>query len=141
MWPWLISFSLGDRPDPVKTHRSPGCVACMALANFVASILDFIQVPGCPSAIETHSLPTFTRSYPRHFTFYVARPTRSIRRRLTHAFPRRVADFPRSTTSGAISHRKVFSRKPLPPYYAPASAFIMCPAFRLPHSGGIVFQR
>jgi hypothetical protein len=27
---------------------------------------------------ETRSLPTLTRSYPRHFTFYVARPTRSI---------------------------------------------------------------
>jgi len=27
---------------------------------------------------ETRSLPALTRSYPRHFTFYVARPTRSI---------------------------------------------------------------
>ena len=27
---------------------------------------------------ETRSLPTLTRSYPRHLTFYVARPTRSI---------------------------------------------------------------
>jgi hypothetical protein len=33
--------------------------------------LDFIQVPGYPSAIETRSLPTLTRSYPRRFTFYV----------------------------------------------------------------------
>jgi hypothetical protein len=31
------------------------------------------------SSIETRLLPTLTRSYPRHFTFYVARPTRSIR--------------------------------------------------------------
>jgi hypothetical protein len=29
-------------------------------------------VPGYPSAIETRSLPTLTRSYPRRFTFYVA---------------------------------------------------------------------
>jgi len=29
--------------------------------------------------IETHSLPTLARSYPRRFTFYVAYPTRSIR--------------------------------------------------------------
>ena len=36
--------------------------------------LDFIQVPGYPSAIETRSLPTLTRSYPRRFTFYVAWP-------------------------------------------------------------------
>ena len=27
--------------------------------------LDFIQVPDFPSAIETRSLPTLTRSYPR----------------------------------------------------------------------------
>ncbi len=31
------------------------------------------------SRIETRSLPTFTRSYPRRFTFYVAHPIRSIR--------------------------------------------------------------
>ena len=35
--------------------------------------LDFIQAPGYPSAIETRSLPTLTRSYPRRFT-YVAWP-------------------------------------------------------------------
>jgi hypothetical protein len=28
--------------------------------------------------IETHSLPTLTRSHPRHFTFYVAAPVSSI---------------------------------------------------------------
>jgi hypothetical protein len=28
--------------------------------------------------IETHSLPTLTRSYPRHFTFYVAALVSSI---------------------------------------------------------------
>jgi hypothetical protein len=31
-------------------------------------------VPGFPSAIETRSLPTLTRSYPRRFAFYVACP-------------------------------------------------------------------
>jgi hypothetical protein len=31
-------------------------------------------------SIETHSLPTLTRSYPRHFTFYVADPVSSIAR-------------------------------------------------------------
>src|SRR5207247_9341233 len=30
------------------------------------------------SAFETRSLPSFTRSYPRHFTFFVAHPIRSI---------------------------------------------------------------
>ena len=30
------------------------------------------------SAFETRSLPALTRSYPRRFTFYVARPARSI---------------------------------------------------------------
>jgi hypothetical protein len=29
-------------------------------------------------SVETHSLPTLTRSYPRHFTFYVAAPVSSI---------------------------------------------------------------
>ena len=29
-------------------------------------------------SFETRSLPTLTRPYPRRFTFYVARPTRSI---------------------------------------------------------------
>jgi len=29
-------------------------------------------------AFETRSLPTLTRSYPRRFAFYVARPARSI---------------------------------------------------------------
>jgi uncharacterized DUF497 family protein len=29
-------------------------------------------------SVETHSLPTLTRSYPRHFTFYVADPVSSI---------------------------------------------------------------
>jgi len=31
-------------------------------------------------SIETHSLPMLTRSYPRHFTFYVADPVSSIAR-------------------------------------------------------------
>jgi hypothetical protein len=31
------------------------------------------------SSIETLSLPTLTRSYPRYFTFYVADPISSIR--------------------------------------------------------------
>jgi hypothetical protein len=30
------------------------------------------------SAFETRSLPALTRSYPRHFAFYVAHPIRSI---------------------------------------------------------------
>ena len=36
-------------------------------------------------AIETRSLPTLTRSYPRRFTFYVADPLSSIRRALAAA--------------------------------------------------------
>ncbi len=46
--------------------------------------LDFIQVPGYPSAIETRSLPTLTRSYPRRFTFYVVWPAAPFAR-LTHS--------------------------------------------------------
>jgi hypothetical protein len=44
-------------------------------------------------SIETRSLPTLTRSYPRRFTFYVAHPIRSIETRslptLTRSYPRR----------------------------------------------------
>ena len=39
--------------------------------------LDQNRVAGCPRPIETRSLPTLTRSYPRRFTFYVARPARA----------------------------------------------------------------
>ena len=46
--------------------------------------LDFIQVPGYPSAIETRSLPALTRSYPCRFTFYVAWPAVPFAR-LTHS--------------------------------------------------------
>jgi hypothetical protein len=46
--------------------------------------LDFVSVPGFPSAIETRSLPTRTRSYPRRFTFYVACPAAPFAR-LTHS--------------------------------------------------------
>ena len=34
-----------------------------------------------PLQSETRSLPALSRSYPRHFTFYVAHPIRSIQRR------------------------------------------------------------
>ena len=44
-----------------------------------------------PIPIETLSLPALARSYPRHFTFYVARPARSIETRSlpawTHVLP------------------------------------------------------
>src|SRR6266496_4297072 len=44
-------------------------------------------------SIETRSLPTLTRSYPRRFTFYVADPVSSIETRslptLTRSYPRR----------------------------------------------------
>jgi hypothetical protein len=43
--------------------------------------------------LETRSLPTLTRSYPRRFTFYVADPISSIETRslptLTRSYPRR----------------------------------------------------
>ena len=49
----------------------------------IAGALGFNQnrVVGFPRPIETRSLPTLTRSYPCRFTFYVARPTRSIRKK------------------------------------------------------------
>ncbi len=56
----------------------------MQLQRVCHDTLDCIQVPGFPSAIETHSLPTLTRSYPRRFTFYVAWPAAPFAR-LTHS--------------------------------------------------------
>src|SRR5580765_6421957 len=41
-----------------------------------------------PTGFETRLLPTLTRSYPRRFTFYVARPTRSIHQNRGAGFPR-----------------------------------------------------
>ena len=40
----------------------------------------FGHIAGLPQ-FETRSLPALSRSYPRHFTFYVAHPIRSIQRR------------------------------------------------------------
>src|SRR2546430_10845432 len=82
-----------------------------------------------PLGFETRSLPALTRSYPRHFTFYVARPARSIHQNRVAGFPSAIrvfalAHMPSQGVSPisldrqpavAISHRKVFSRKPLPP--------------------------
>jgi hypothetical protein len=41
------------------------------------------------SAFETRSLPALTHSYPRHFTFYVAHPNRSIQLFRSAASPSR----------------------------------------------------
>ncbi len=53
---------------PSMPHRFPAG----AIQRACHDTLDIIQVPGFPSAIETRSLLTLTRSYPRRFTFYVA---------------------------------------------------------------------
>jgi hypothetical protein len=56
----------------------------MQLQRVYHDTLDFIQVPDFPSAIETRSLPTLTRFYPRRFTFYFAWPAAPFAR-LTHS--------------------------------------------------------
>ena len=56
----------------------------LLIVEHIRSLLDFIQVPGFPSAIETRSLPTLTRSYPRRFAFDVAWPAAPFAR-LTHS--------------------------------------------------------
>jgi hypothetical protein len=67
---------------------------------------------------ETRSLPTLAHSCPRRFTFYVARPTRSIHQN-------RVVGFPRLTRQElATSRRKVRACEPL-------SASIMYPPYNL----------
>jgi hypothetical protein len=47
-------------------------------ANVTLPVFNQNLVAGFPRSIETRSLLTLTRVYPRRFTFYVARPTRSI---------------------------------------------------------------
>ena len=49
------------------------CVILGVIGRQGASVL--VRVMGL---IETRSLPTLTRSYPRRFTFYVAEPVSSI---------------------------------------------------------------
>ncbi len=49
-----------------------------------------------------------TRSYPRHFAFYVARPTRSIHQNQDAAFPIAIRVF-----ALAHSRRRVRAREPL----------------------------
>jgi hypothetical protein len=73
-------------PIPVQLDSFTSAHSAFGLPIYVAPLptgsiqrvchdtLDFVSVPGFPSAIETRSLPTLTRSYPRRFTFYVAWP-------------------------------------------------------------------
>jgi hypothetical protein len=42
-----------------------------------------LLVTGHTFGLETRSLPTLTRSYPRRFTFYVARPSAPFPNRVT----------------------------------------------------------
>lgn len=60
-------------------------VAGWALAQGLSQVLPVFDIPtrdrlffDLPTTFETRSLPTLPRSYPRHFAFYVALPTRSI---------------------------------------------------------------
>src|SRR5207248_8382284 len=66
--------------------------------------LDFVSVPRYPSAIETRSLPTLTRAYPRHFTLI----TRTARARASYlaALPStRAIETPSLPSSLAATHR------------------------------------
>jgi hypothetical protein len=83
-WTALANFGLLSLLEPLASHvPAPlGAILVGGFTNLCIAVfflvshdtLDFIQVPGFPSAIETRSLPTLTRSYPRRFTFYVAWP-------------------------------------------------------------------
>src|SRR4030095_12964485 len=63
-------------PSAVVAGVSP------AISDVVTALCDVISVRQLltvvPSCFETRSLPTLTRSYPRHFTFYLANSIRSI---------------------------------------------------------------
>jgi hypothetical protein len=64
-------------PKPSRRLTLPGARRPQLSTRYGMSLRDG---PG-PRPIETLSLPTLTRSYPCRFTFYVARPTRSIRKK------------------------------------------------------------
>jgi hypothetical protein len=53
------------RSRPRGSIRKQAGPTAKQLQRICHDALDFIQVPGFPSAIETRSLPALTRSYPR----------------------------------------------------------------------------
>ena len=61
------------------SHRFP-----RAPFSVIATTLDFIQMPGYPSAIETRSLPRTHLLLPCRFIFYVVWPAAPFAR-LTHS--------------------------------------------------------
>jgi hypothetical protein len=61
-----------DEANQRKGKHAAGGPMAVQLQRVYHHTLDFVSVPGFPSAIETRSLPALTRSYPRRFTFYVA---------------------------------------------------------------------
>jgi len=67
---------------------------CTNPARVVTRKIDFGFTPAMPR-FETRSLPALTRSYPRHFTFYVAHPIRSIE---TRSLPALARSYPRHFT-------------------------------------------
>ena len=54
---------------------APSCIFAYSrrLDRYLAAVTGHVALPR--RSIETRSLPTLTRSYPRHFTFYVAEPS------------------------------------------------------------------
>ena len=64
-----------------RHYRAGNCRRSTSSSRPVRQLLGnwFREGLAADSRIETRSLPTFTRSYPRRFTFYVAHPIRSIR--------------------------------------------------------------
>jgi len=66
--------------------------------------------------IETRSLPALTRSYPRHFTFHVAHPIRSIETRslpaLTRSYPRHFTFYETQVRFAPHPIRSIETRSP-----------------------------
>src|SRR5438034_6371482 len=73
------------KPTSVKRRtRGPAAPFRCNFSVFATTPSTSSRFPGFPSAIETRSLPTLARSYPRRFTFYVAWPAAPFAR-LTHS--------------------------------------------------------
>jgi hypothetical protein len=84
--PIVLEASHAGRRFVIEEDQPAGFYICAFEADRCTHdyLQDTVSVPGFPSAIETRSLPTLARSYPRRFTFYVAWPAAPFAR-LTHS--------------------------------------------------------
>src|SRR6266550_1613954 len=75
--PHLLAASLAALPSMSLLPRSPLIRSFPRISSVTITDVT-VHLARSHASIETRSLPTLTRCYPRSFTFYVAPPTHSI---------------------------------------------------------------